>query len=303
MRVAVLGASGMLGSMVLEHFMTEPGHEVVATVRLEAARDLVRRHFPHIDCRLLDGETASDDQLASVLDGVAWAVNAVGVIKSYIHDDNRVEVERAIRVNALFPQALARVAERTGTRVLQIATDCVYAGTRGAYVEADAHDPTDVYGKTKSLGEVRAPALHHLRCSIVGPELKSHVSLLDWFRGQPAGATVKGFRNHVWNGVTSLHFARVCAGIMRRDLALPSLQHLVPGDVVDKATLLGHFRTAYDRADVSIVPVDAVVAIDRTIKTTNESLNRDLWSAAGYASPPTIAAMIAELAQARALQS
>ena len=47
------------------------------------------------------------------------------------------------------------------------------------------HDDLWFVGKrlTKSVGEVHSPAVHHLRCSIIGPELRGHRSLLDWFRG------------------------------------------------------------------------------------------------------------------------
>src|SRR5262249_51893972 len=158
--------------------------------------------------------------------------------KPYIRDDNAAEVERAVDVNASFPHRLARAAEQTGTRVIQIATDCVYSGTRGQYIEANEHDARDVDGKTKSLGEVNSPAVHHLRCSIIGPELKGHASLLDWFTRQPRGASVRGFLNHRWNGVTTLQYGRICRGIIRQQMALPRLIHVVPADVVSKADLL-----------------------------------------------------------------
>ena len=171
MRVVVLGASGMLGSMVLSELAGDGTLEVTGTVR-----------------PALDAECAGVDDLARLLDGASWAVNAIGVIKPYIRDDEAAAVERAVRVNGLFPHLLARAAERTGCRVLQIATDCVYSGTIGNYREDAPHDALDVYGKTKSLGEVNSPAVHHLRCSIIGPEPKAHVSLLDWFLGPPSGS-------------------------------------------------------------------------------------------------------------------
>ena len=66
-----------------------------------------------------------------------------------------------------------------GARVLQIATDCVYSGAQGAYVETDLHDALDVYGKTKSLGECQEPNVYHLRCSIIGPEPKDFKFLIE----------------------------------------------------------------------------------------------------------------------------
>ena len=87
--------------------------------------------------------------------------NAIGITKPYVRDDRPDEVERALRVNALFPFELGRAAAQAGARVLQIATDCVWAGTRGGYREDDPHDPVDVYGKTNKLvNHVHLPVQH-----------------------------------------------------------------------------------------------------------------------------------------------
>ncbi len=58
-------------------------------------------------------------------------VNAIGLTKPYIHDDEPAEVEVAIGVNAAFPFRLAREAAAVDAHVLQIATDCVYSGSAG----------------------------------------------------------------------------------------------------------------------------------------------------------------------------
>ena len=280
MKVVVLGASGMLGSMVLRELAGDDSLEVIGTVR-----------------ESLDAERAGADDITRLLDGAAWAVNAIGVIKPYIRDDDAAAVERAVRVNGLFPHMLARAAEQSGCRVLQIATDCVYAGTIGNYREAAPHDALDVYGKTKSLGEVNSTAVHHLRCSIIGPEPKAHVSLLDWFLGQPEGAGVRGFTNHNWNGVTTLHFARLCRGIIRQALPLPRLLHVVPTGRVSKFEMLQSFARDYDRPDITITPQEAAVVIDRTLATDHDEVNRRVWASAGFEEPPSVPDMIADLAR------
>jgi dTDP-4-dehydrorhamnose reductase len=296
MQVAVLGASGMLGSTLLSHLAARGDCELRATVRDAASRAAGASWLPAVRWTLLDAETAADDEIRAVVSGAAWAINAIGVIKPHIRDDRAADVERATLVNALFPHRLARAAETAGCRVLQIATDCVFSGARGGSREGDRHDPADVYGKTKSLGEVRSPQVHHLRCSIVGPEARGFVSLLEWFRRQPRGAGVAGFTNHRWNGVTTLHFARLCAGVMRSGVALPHVQHVLPADRVTKCELLGLFARAFGREDVAVRPTAAPEAIDRTLGTSDPALNGELWRAAGYGSPPTVGGMIDELA-------
>jgi dTDP-4-dehydrorhamnose reductase len=297
MRIAVLGASGMLGSMLVRSLAAERDVEILATVRDAAALELVRARLPAVDCRLLDVGRLDVEDIARAIAGVSWIVNAIGAIKHRFNERDPADVERAVRVNAMFPHLLARAAGEAGARVLQIATDCVYSGARGRYTENDAHDPHDVYGKTKSLGEVRSSVVHHLRCSIVGPELAGHRSLLDWFVGQPRGASVEGYVNHRWNGITAWHFGQICLGAMRQDPGLPSVQHVVPADSVTKATLLQYLAADYQRGDITITATNAPVAVDRTLETIAPQINRDLWKAAGYPEPPTIAQMIGEQAR------
>lgn len=253
MKTAILGPTGMLGSMVNKTW--EGPHKAFDRKELNA-------EFPQIK-KLADFD---------------WVINCVGMIKPYCVDSGR-----AIRVNALFPHYLPE-------NTIQIATDCVYSGKSGNYTETDEHDALDVYGKTKSLGE--APQVKNLRCSIIGPEAKNHISLLDWFLSQEE---VNGFTNHWWNGITTYHFSLICQGIIREGIELPNLQHIVPGDSVSKASLLKIIAKAYDKK----IKVNSVLApefVDRTLRTNNPELNNRIWRAAGYSKPPTIKQMIEEMA-------
>jgi len=297
MRVVVLGASGMLGSMVVDWLCRDHSLRVTATHRSPELRQLFQDSYPSAEWRALDIDSLPTTDLVQLLDGVKWAINCVGVIKPHIHEDNPAEIERAIRVNALFPYGLAKAAETCGVHVLQIATDCVYSGTRGGYSEQDKHDALDVYGKTKSLGEVASPNMHHLRVSIIGPEPLKHVSLLDWFLKQAAGSSITGYTNHQWNGITTLHFARVCHGMIREGLNSKLLQHIVPTGTVTKAELMRRFADTFHRKDVEILPAEAKIPADRTLATVDEAFNRRIWGAAGYPEPPSVPQMLAELAE------
>jgi dTDP-4-dehydrorhamnose reductase len=294
--VLVLGASGMLGSMVADVFSRDPAVAVSATVRSEALRARAQERLPDVRWRLFDGDRV-DGCWLDVLSGHQWIVNCIGVTKPRIRDAIASDLERAIRINAALPYRLASVAAELNARVLQIATDCVYSGTRGAYREEDAHDPLDVYGKTKSLGEVPHDLVHHLRCSIVGPEPKEFKFLLEWFRRQPRGARVKGYVNHLWNGVTTLHFARVSLGVIKAGLNVPAVQHVVPGDAVTKDGLLREFARWYDRADVTIDGVEAAQAVDRRLGTSRPEVNQAIWRAAGYEHPPCVSEMVGEVSR------
>jgi dTDP-4-dehydrorhamnose reductase len=292
-RVLVLGATGMLGLMVVDVLSRDRTLTVTATGRDADLLERSARAIPEV--RWSHAEATGED-FARHLEGQDWVVNAIGLIKPYVHDSVMGEVEQAIRVNALFPHRLARATANVGARLLQIATDCVYSGRAGRYREGDAHDAEDVYGKTKSLGEVQAAHVVNLRCSIVGPELRAHRSLLDWFQSQPDGATLNGFTNHLWNGITTLQFGELASAIVR-GADTRGLQHVIPGQHVTKAELLRVFATAFERPDIHVVDTLAAQAVDRTLATDNAEANQLLWAAAGYATPPTIPLMVERLAK------
>jgi dTDP-4-dehydrorhamnose reductase len=295
-KVLVLGASGMLGSMVTDFLSRDESLSVTATMRSSKVIAEANRLMDNVEWRAF--EINNENRIVQQFQEFAepdWIINAIGVIKPYIHDDRPDEIERAITVNSCFPHWLARSFENS--RILQIATDCVYSGSKGQYLESDAHDALDVYGKTKSLGEAWLANVGHLRCSIIGPESKSYISLLEWFRRQPSNAKVSGYTNHTWNGVTTLHYAKICHGIIKDDISLNHIQHVIPDGDITKHDLLRCFAKFYGRSDIQITAADAQKVIDRTLATENKNLNMKLWESAGYKDcPPSVCRMVEELA-------
>lgn len=282
-KVLVLGAQGMLGSMVADVLGSAPDLDVTTTARHAAAG------------RRTIGFDARQDSLSAVLDaGFDWVVNAIGTIKPRIDETSADSVENAIAVNAIFPHRLAAETAARNQRVIQIATDCVFSGATGSYDEHAPHDPTDVYGKTKSLGEVRAANVVHLRCSIIGPEVPPPSSLLGWILSAEPGAELRGFTDHRWNGVTTLHFAKLCAAVIG-GAEVPAGLHVVPGDTVNKAELLELVLSSFGRDDVTVRHDVGPTSVDRSLATSHPAANQRLWESAGYAEPPTIAQMLAEL--------
>ncbi len=283
-RVLVLGAHGMLGSMVARVLARDPSLEVVATTRLgdggNRAFDVGRSSIPD----LLDSTRCE------------WIVNATGVLDRAIDECDPQSVATAIDVNARFPHLLAAAIQ--GQRVINVATDGVFSGRHAPYNEDSPHDAEGVYARSKSLGEVRSRQVVNVRCSIIGPERSPSTSLLGWATNQPSGATIAGYTDHRWNGVTSLHFAKLCAALIAVPPDdLPATLHVVPEDSVSKAELLRLALDAFGRSDVTVVAQPESRPVDRTLRTVHKELNSRLWAAAGYQRPPRVAEMLQELAE------
>ena len=237
-RVLVLGAQGMLGRAVFDWFARH-GWDVAGT----QFRDPESAGY-------LDA-AADTDCWRSVFAGARceYAINCIGVLKNAIHDDDAVSMSTAIRVNALFPHSLARVAASEGARVIHISTDGVFAeGRSSPYSENDPPDCRDHYGRSKALGECPAENVLNIRCSIVGRDPVKGKGLLEWLLHQPDECEVPGFRDQLWNGVTTLQFAQLCEAIIEQPGAfesarrLSSVHHFCPNPATSKYDLLCAWR-------------------------------------------------------------
>jgi dTDP-4-dehydrorhamnose reductase len=135
----------------------------------------------------------------------------------------------------------------------------------------------------------------NLRASIIGREVKSNFSLVDWFLSQDFGAQVNGYSNHLWNGITTTAFAKIAAGIAQSDNFVSGTYHIAPSDIVSKYELLELLKKYFDREDILIRSVDTSTHVDRTLRTIHPELNRNLWRQAGYRSIPSIEELVEEL--------
>jgi dTDP-4-dehydrorhamnose reductase len=233
----------------------------------------------------IGGVDASDfDSLAETLRAIRpdYLINCIGLIKQRPEAQDPIA---AISVNALLPHRLASLTENWGGRLIHFSTDCVFSGLRGRYCEKDPSDATDLYGRTKFLGEVQAENALTLRTSIIGRELDGRRSLLEWFLGQNGGS-VRGFRRVIWSGVTTNHLANLVAEIVSRHADLSGL-YQVAGQHVSKFDLLSLLRDAYS-LNIKIIP-DDVECSDRSLS------GEKLYAAIGYTSPDW-PALVQELA-------
>ena len=221
-------------------------------------------------------------------------INMTGVIRHKIDFKSEKSISIARQVNSDFPKQLVHHAQELGMRVIQIATDCVYSGKAGSYYEDSKADSLDIYGETKNAGEVTSSNLLTLRVSIVGREIKDHVELMDWVTSQPLNAQVNGFKNHIWNGITSMHFAKILDGILKNRITLSGTFHLIPSDIVNKLELIKFIAEMSGRRDLTIIETMADQPVDRSLGSNFNQINAEFWRCAGYPVIPSIRMMLEE---------
>ena len=244
MKVAVLGAAGLLGHYVARQ-LEEDGFTVTA---------LTRKQF---DLSLF----ASVKRIMS--DRYDWVVNCARLVKCRTQE----KPSDMILVNSALPHWLEYEARRYRTRVIHLSTDCVFSGAKGHYNEDDCADPVDLYGASKLAGELQGPESLTLRLSCVGLGQGTERGLLAWLmREAREHRSVQGFTNALWNGISAAEAARVVGRVIAKGgYPMSSLYH-VAGGTISKCDLLMCLRAAF-HLDVEIVPIGEPI-LDRTLDGT-----------------------------------
>ena len=279
MNILVLGASGMLGNAVLRLLNEEQDFNIFGSVRTSGGR--IQALAPN--ATIVSGVFA--DQTDSLTDVLARTepdvvVNCVGLIKQLGAANDPLV---ALPINSLLPHRLAKLCKLANARLIHMSTDCVFSGAKGNYLETDPSDATDLYGRSKLIGEVHDEHCVTLRTSIIGHELSGAHSLIGWFLSQ--SGSVKGYRRAIFSGLPTVELARVIRDFVLPRPALSGLFH-VAAQPISKYDLLKLVGQVYD-VDVKIEP-DSEIVIDR-------SLNADRFNdATGYV-PPSWPELIARM--------
>ena len=201
MRILIFGGAGMLG-----HKLTQTlGRDFDAWTTLRGPFEAVRRYKLFDEARTIEDIQVDDERrIRQVIEMVRpeVVINAVGIIKQL---PTSKDVITTLNVNSIFPNRLAQLSQEYAFRLICISTDCVFNGTKGNYSEVDIPDAADLYGKSKSLGEVTGGNCLTIRSSIIGRELGTSHSLVEWFIGN-RGKRVKGFAGAVYSGFPTVVF-------------------------------------------------------------------------------------------------
>ena len=274
----------MLGNAVFKVLSKQSTHQVWATLR----NPKMLSHFDTLEQSMLisDVDVLDSERLQEVLEQVQpdVVINCVGLIKQL---DNANDPLIVLPINALFPHQLANLCANISARLIHISTDCVFNGRKGMYKEEDLSDAEDLYGKSKYIGE-----LHNnshavtLRTSIIGHELNSSDSLVDWFLSQTG--TVKGYKKAIFSGLPTVELARVIKDFVMPRTDLQGSYH-VSADPIDKYTLLNLIANIYGK-EIEII-ADEKVHIDR-------SLNSDKFRQATGYQPPSWPILIEKMYRA-----
>jgi dTDP-4-dehydrorhamnose reductase len=260
-KVLILGGTGMLGHVLFRALSKNQKLIVHATAR--GTDGLVRAFSKELKQNLLTGIDANDfDGIVRALGSIhpEIVINCIGLIKQLPIANDPLS---AITVNAQLPHRIALACRAAKARMIHISTDCVFDGMKGNYTEDDIPNASDLYGRTKMLGEVSYQGSVTLRTSIIGHELKTRLGLVDWFLSQRE--PVRGFTKAIYSGFTTIEMARIISDFVIPNPELSGVYN-VSSAPISKHELLLLVARYYAKKAV-IEPYDGFV-LDRSLDSS-----------------------------------
>jgi dTDP-4-dehydrorhamnose reductase len=259
-KVLILGGSGMAGHVVYSLLKKESKLQVWATSNnTQSSFDTIKL------------DVFNTNELDKLLHDYRpdFVINCIGMLIR----ESKNSPDKTIYVNAYFPHLLKKLVDNIQAKLIHISTDCVFSGKHGSYKEDSIKDATDIYGMSKSLGEIKDD--HHLtiRTSIIGPEIKeTGEGLFHWFMSQKAGDTINGYKSNFWSGVTTLELAKFIRHMILEDVKLSGLYHLTNNTKISKYDLLQIINRLYHK-NLNIVSEQDYVCDKSFLNTRNDVSN------------------------------
>lgn len=161
-----------------------------------------------------------------------YIVNCIGAIP---------QKTKQFSINSELPIWLTK---NTNCKVIHPGTDC----------EMDDDD----YGISKKIASnyIKNHSVNTriLKASIIGPEINTSYSLLDWFLSRET--TANGYTKAMWNGITTLEWAKQCERLLHNWDSF-QIETIISSDCISKYALLSKVKAVFSK-DVAIVAVDNV---------------------------------------------
>tara|TARA_B100000886_G_scaffold324732_1_gene269662 strand:- start:6380 stop:7252 length:873 start_codon:yes stop_codon:yes gene_type:complete len=262
MKLLILGANGLVGNTIAKYFFERTAYQTIAIIRdyskIKLFNEKYQQNFSVINNILDFDETKK--KLQCLRPDIL--INCLGITnKQNLVNSN--QIENIININSVLPHRLQRICSDLDARLIHLSTDCIFSGSRGLYSEYDIPDPTDIYGRSKLLGELDLENTLTIRKSVIGHELVSKKGLLEWFLNQ--NRSVQGYKNVIFSGLTVLELAKVIDKYIFPRSDLKGILN-ISGESISKFDLLKIISDIYNKS-IEIIPNQSI-KINRTLNSS-----------------------------------
>lgn len=253
----IIGASGMLGSTLLNYFSNK---KLFKTYGIHRRKGMEKIYPEHVRNNLVFSHNILDDnEIEKFFKFIKpdYVINCAGVVKQI---SNSYDPLHVIPINSILPHKVAKFCKIYNSKLIQVSTDCVFSGKSGMYNESNIPDSRDLYGRTKLLGEVFQDNAITIRTSIIGHELFTSHSLIEWFLKQKD--SVRGYKRAIFSGFPTIEIAKILENFIFPNKYLKGLYHL-SSDPISKYELLNLVSEVYGKS-INLIPDDKIM-IDRSL--------------------------------------
>jgi dTDP-4-dehydrorhamnose reductase len=260
-KVLVTGASGMLGSSIVEKFLNE-GWFVYGfdkTSRLKSLSNYKEELFDLTDLELLKEKLS--------LINPDLIIHAAAIVNL-----NTCEINNELAIKLHIDSS--RVLASLGAKIIYISTDSVFNGKKGDYTEESIPDPLNNYARTKLIGEyaVSANNPNHIiiRTNIFGYSLPLKGSFCEWaIKSFENKENINGFDDVIFNAIYTKHLAERIFKIVDTDLK--GIINIASADYISKYQFLKYLALKFEESDERVnktISSDFHFQIARPLNTT-----------------------------------
>ncbi len=267
MKILILGASGLLGSSLVEVFSKNKSIRQFLVLREKSKIKFIKNkeNIKPIICKYINVKKL-DKIFKDVVPNVV--INCISTRGLKEHT-----LEKYLEVNTFLPHQINFFCQNYSSKFINISSDGIFSGLKGKYSEDDIPDATDNYGISKFLGETYGENSVVIRSSFIGHEYFNMTGLLEWFLKQKKCA---GYNNYIYSGLTSNCLAEI---IRDEIITRPQISGIynISSDPITKYQLLVLISKIYNTKTI-IKKING--------KVINRSLsNKKFTEATGYVIP------------------
>jgi len=261
MKLLILGSNGLLGNTLTKYFFEKNNYETYGYLRDSSKLKFFNKKYINRLIVIQNILKINDLRRKIIELRPDVIINCIGLTNK-IKGNSLNNIENYININSLFPFRLKEICDEIQARLILFSSDCVFSGEKGFYSEKDNPDPTDMYGKSKLLGELDNENIITIRKSVIGHELDSKKGLLEWFLNQEE--SVEGYKEAIFSGLTVLELARIIDMYILPNRHINGIIHL-SAEPISKYDLLEIIAKQYNKL-IKIEP-NKEVKIDRSLNS------------------------------------
>tara|TARA_B110000438_G_scaffold278635_1_gene302390 strand:- start:1229 stop:2098 length:870 start_codon:yes stop_codon:yes gene_type:complete len=267
MKILILGIDGMIGHKIAQSLSQD--FILIGSTR----KNISNSDIGIKNCNLITHNFITDNTL-TLLDDINpdIIINCVGItIRRGLNNDyNHTEL-----LNSKLPHKLNKWVEKNQKKLIHFSSDCVFSGEKGNYFDNSTPDADDIYGLSKSHGEVKSDNTLTIRCSIIGREIFNHTELFEWLYSMK-NKKIEGYNNVIYSGVTSTWMGKTINHIIKNKIDLNGIYNI-------SSIPISKYDLLLKLSDIFNLNVD--VSLNSNIKSNKVLISKKFTEITGINSP------------------